>query len=257
MSTPHHSPAADPTSQANTAALRRVPASVFTLAYGATIIAILAGGAVMIANSHAAEPAPPSVGRPLRAFNPVETSLDNVTESLRPYLLGDASTARTSTGVTLTATMTQQAQDDLADFSGHVSRLLEQNCIDSMTVKTQDNLRINIWGYCYFTPGPVALQTYITDALDGGADSVAFSAYPGRPIDQEASLIWFTDSVEEGDKAVESWDDLDLVPATDQLSLVVYDPERVRVRGKFSEETSRVETNHEDDTGEAFAEKWR
>ncbi|WNI12621.1 hypothetical protein RIU96_10465 [Corynebacterium sp. Z-1] len=248
-------PANEPV-DANTRLLRALPAPVFTVAYGAVLIGLIAGGIVLADTASSHEDAPPSVGKPLRPFNPVETSADNVEASVRTYLIADAATARTSTGVTLTGTMTDTAEASLAEFSGHVSRLLQQNCVDNMTVRTQDNLRINLWGYCYNSPGPAAIESYVTDALAGTTDSVSFYFYPGRPVEHMVAMTWFSNSPAAANSIVDSWDDLEPVEPTDQLVLTAYDPEKVRVQEKYGRRVDRPDEYFEDPTGKAFREKW-
>lgn len=247
---------ADPTSNTNTRLLRALPAPVFTLAYGALIIAVVTGGIFLVDKVSSAEGSPPSIGKPMRPFNPAGTSVDNVDASVRSYLIADAKSARTATGVTLTGTMTDTAEASLSEFSGHVSRLLEQNCVDNMTVRTQDNLRINLWGYCYSSPGADAIEAYVGEALEGSTDSVTFSFYPGREIERVVEMTWFTDGASAADSVVRGWSDAETIGSTDKLTLTAYDPERVRVHETFAPRLDRDDISTEDVTGDAFREKW-
>ena len=244
------------TADANTRLVRALPAPVFTVVYGAIVISLVTGGIFLVDKVSSAEESAPSVGKPVRPANPVVTSEANVGASVRPYLIADAKAARTSSGVTLTGTMTPTAEESLSEFSGHVSRLLEQNCIDNMTVTSQDNLRVNLWGYCYSSPGPESLETYLSQALDSDADSVTFAFYGGREIEHVADIKWFAESTSDADRAVSEWEDAEVVGNTDKLTLTAYDPQRVRVHDIFADRLDRDDFSDEDVTGEAFREKW-
>lgn len=244
------------TIDANTRLVRALPAPVFTVIYGAIVIGLVTGGIFLVDKVSSAEEGNPDVGKPVRPANPVITSEENVGASVRPYLIADAKAARTSSGVTLSGTMTPTAEESLSEFSGHVSRLLEQNCIDNMTVTTQDNLRVNIWGYCYFSPGQESLETYLGEALDSTADSITFAFYGGRDIEHVVDITWFAESTSEADRAVSEWEDAEAVGTTDKLTLTAYDPQRVRLHETFADRLGRDDVSAEDVTGEAFREKW-
>ncbi|WP_165164180.1 hypothetical protein [Corynebacterium qintianiae] len=220
---------------ANTRLLRALPAPVFTVAYGAIVIALIAGAVVLADNASSQESAAPVVGKPARPFFPVQTDVDNVEASVRPYLITDTASARTASGVTLTGTMTDQAETDVSEFAGHVSRLLEQNCVDNMTVRSQDNVRINLWGYCYHSPGAAEIETYVEAALENSADSVSFSFYPGLPVEHQVALTWFEDTADDADAAMDSWEDIEPVGRIQQVSLSSYDPAAVRQKDVFAE----------------------
>ena len=218
------------TTDANTRLVRALPAPVFTLVYGAVVIGLIAGGVVLADAAETDQAAPADVGKPVRPFFPPRVDAANVEASVRPYLIADAALLPTSTGVTLTGTMTDTAEANVADFAGHVSRLLEQNCVDNMTVRSQDNLRLNLWGFCFTSPGPEAIQAYVTAGLERGADEVTFSFFPGRPAERYASLTWFADSATESEGKNENWDGIGLAGATQHLELRVIDPQTIRLQ---------------------------
>lgn len=223
----------DRTSAVNAALVRKVPAAAFTVALGTAVIGVVAGAVVAANHVVSAEPAPADVGKPLRPAGPPPADAQNVDASVRGYLIADAASTPTSTGVTLTGTMTEVAESDPTEFSGHVSRLLEQNCVDNMSVVTQDNLRISAWGYCFNSPGAEEIYTYVTEALGSGADELNFRFYPGNPLANEVQVIWSKDSPAAADAVVDTWDEFEPVGRTDKVIVTAYDPERARFEEKF------------------------
>ncbi|WP_291314213.1 hypothetical protein [Corynebacterium sp. UBA2622] len=232
--------------------IRRVPGAVFTTAYGALLVGVVVMGVLLASHESDAEQPAARVDRPARPVLPAETSESNVESSLRPNLIAGAETARTATGVTVTGTMSQAAEDNTAEFSGHVARLLEQNCIDNMTVRTQDNMRINFWGFCYSSLPPTTVQTYVDKALEEGAQHVSFYFHPGRMYEHSAAITWTEDSEDGAKHVMEGWEDTPLKEGLNRLTMVAYGPETVHVAYRYENDYVVDDAP----TGEKFKEEY-
>ncbi|WKD57307.1 hypothetical protein CAPI_03745 [Corynebacterium capitovis DSM 44611] len=234
--------------------IRRLPTGVFTAGYGALLAGVAVFGVVLASYEVGADspayhvdrparpaPAPPPPGSEVAAAS-------NVVSSVRDYLISDVETNATLTGVTLTGNTTDQAEADTAELAGHVSRLLQQNCVDNLTLRTQDNLRINVWGYCLHSPSAETLQSYIDVAVDEGADAVSFMFYPGRSTERQVAMTWQSDTEAEAEDIAAGWKDIPQPDDVDSTDFVVYGPENVRQ--ETSEESLTVSP-----TGEKFREE--
>lgn len=237
----------------------RVPTAVFIVGFGAFLIAciVLAVGVInyessatdRMAEARASETstsAPavttvtgsdgePSVSLPPKPAPP-ETSEENVRASIRTHYIGEAETARTYTGVAVTGKITEQALNDLPEFAGHVSRLLEQNCVDSIGLTTPDNERVTFNGFCYTTMPGETIQRMIAAALDKEADSIDFANNPSYGNTNYVSMTWYVDSEAEAERIQESWNDVRRPRAVERIRFYTYSPDQVhrltRERGK-------------------------
>lgn len=158
---------------------------------------------------------------------PPETSLDNVNASIRNHLIADAETARTYTGVAVTGTLTEEAMADQTELTGHVTRLLEQNCVDSMALTAPDNTRLTFTGFCYYSLPAHIVQRMLTYALDGKADVIEFSHYPTRGGTNRVTLMWYTDSATSAERIQETWNPLRRPRPIDEIRLYTYTPDEV------------------------------
>lgn len=156
---------------------------------------------------------------------PPETSLDNVNASIRSYLIADAKTARTYTGIAVTGTLTDFAMTDLPELTGHISRLLQQNCVDSMALEAPGNQRVTFTGFCFTTLPPETIQRMLSFALEHKADSIDLSNYPGHGNQNKVAMTWFVETQDEAEKIHESWHSLRRPRAIEQISLFTYTPE--------------------------------
>lgn len=172
--------------------LRRVPAPAFITAYGAVLIAI-AVGAAMLVNYSAHEPEKAvELPQPVRPFNPAPADPTNVAESVRTYLIEDAEVGATHTGAMLRGNISTTAMAQPAELTGHLSRLLEQNCLDTVALTAPGGMRVNFWGFCFSTISAPAISTMIDAADKEGADSVSFYNYADRGNRHEVTLNWFS-----------------------------------------------------------------
>lgn len=243
---------------------RRVPAAAFIVGFGALLIICLvfAIGVVNYETSASerassssstatgtettSQPLPSvttvtesdgqtSVSRPPKPAPP-ETSEEQVRASIRTHFIADAETARTYTGVAVTGDITEQALTDLPEFTGHVSRLLEQNCVDSMALTTPDNERVTFNGFCYTTMPGETIQRMLTVALDGKADSIDFANNPAYGNSNYVSMTWYVASEKEAERIHKTWHEVRRPRAVEQIRFFTYSPEKVhrltKERGK-------------------------
>lgn len=171
---------------------------------------------------------------------PVGTDEGQVRASIREHLIADAATARTYTGVAVTGAITEEALLSMPELTGHLSRLLEQNCVDSLGLRTPDNTRVSFVGFCYTTLPPETIQRMLAFALDGKADAIDFANNPQRARKTHVTMTWFADSAEKAERIQKSWNPLRKPRAIEQITLFTYtDEEVVRVnkaRGKADSE---------------------
>lgn len=184
-----------------------------------------------------------SVSRPPKPAPP-ETSEDQVRASIRTRFIADAKTARTYTGVAVVGGITDEALNDLPEFTGHVSRLLEQNCVDSMALTTPDNVRVTFNGFCYTTMPDETIQRMLTVALDGKADSIDFANNPGYGNSNYVSMTWYVSGEKEAERIGKTWHEVRRPRAVEQIHFYTYSPEKVH---RLTKERGRADAWWESD----------
>lgn len=206
---PDQAPVPAPHEQAEPAKepwLRRVPTPVFITVYGAVLIAIAVGAAMLVNYSMHEPDKAAALPQPVRPFNPAPADPTNVAESIRTYLIEDAEVGATHTGAMLRGTIASSAMAQPAELTGHLSRLLEQNCLDTVALTAPDGMRVNFWGFCFSTISGPTISTMIDVAEEEGADSVSFYNYADRGNRHEVTLNWFSaGSDDELDALAKRW----------------------------------------------------
>ncbi len=176
-----------------------------------------------------------SVSRPPKPAPP-ETSEEQVRSSIRAHYIENAETARTYTGVAVTGDITELALNDMPEFTGHVSRLLEQNCVDSMALTTPDNVRVTFNGFCYSTMPGETFERMLEVALNGGADSIDVAHNPTYGGNNYVSMTWYVDNEEQAARIHETWHEVRRPRAVQEIRFSTYSPEAVhrlvKERGK-------------------------
>ena len=238
--------------------IARIPTPVFVIGYGALVLAVVVALAMLAsyhadasegAGNKASSPAttaddkspaapttPPGQQDPKQPWNPPPRDEDNVRASVRDYLITDVETGVRDTGVMLRGTTTAQAEADTADFSGHLSRLLLQNCLDTVVLTTPDNMRISFLGFCFSTLEPETIEPYIATALEEDVDSVAFVNYNSR-AGVEVALNWLdVASTSQLDDLETTWRHVPLRPGLERVRFTAYTEDTVmaghRTRGE-------------------------
>lgn len=242
--------------QAEQTFVQRMPAPVFIVGYGALVIALVVMVFILAGrggNSTLTESATPE---PYQAWNPPPRDSHKVLASVRPELLTNVETGVTRTGLMMRATLTEQAVSNTQEFSGHISRLLNQNCIDSVTLTTPDNMRITFWGFCFKTLPEATINSLTSFGLTQGADQVTFENH-NRAKGVDAMVDWLTVSdSERADQIVELWEDVEdsrLAADFHKLTLIAYTKDQVMVQDM---EDGKDPVFRTWPTGEALKQKW-
>lgn len=236
--------------------VQRVSSPVFIAVYAALVIALVVM-VVMLAgrdgHSTLTEAATPE---PYQAWNPPPRDGQKVLDSVRPELITNVQTGATRTGLMMRGTLTEQAVSNTQEFSGHISRLLNQNCIDSVTLTTPDNMRITFWGFCFKTLPETTINSLTSFALKQGADQVTFENH-NRAKGVDAMVNWLTVSESErADQIVELWEDVEasrLAADFHKLTLIAYTKDQVMVQDMEDGEDTTFKTWP---TGGALQQQW-
>lgn len=190
------------------ALLRRVPTAVFVVVYGALVV-VLASLAVALYAYHHSAPQETRLQREL-VFLPEAPQADVATieASIRPYLIANAEVREAHRGAALRGDITDTAVQDVDSFSGHLSRLLQQNCIPGVELRTGSNLNVSLWDYCHDAPTPESIAEVTRLALGYDADFAGFLRYP---TGQKAKVTWMNvDDDASRDSLVAMWEDVGL-----------------------------------------------
>lgn len=273
MSTVHSpaEPSAAPDAPAGLAKrplIQRLPSPAFVVGYGALIVAIVVFVAML--SSYAAGE---SAGRGASAtltevsettktapapekqlpHNPAPADQQSVRDSVRSYLIEDLETGATHTGTSARGTLTELAEQSPNELSGHLSRLLEQNCLDKFELTTLKHMRILFQGFCFSTLPPATIASAIDTANELGADALALNSYHPS-LGTEMSLRWVqVPSQDELDELREDWDDVDFPEGIRRLQFNAYGPEQAYW---LYHEDGKEPWFASGETGEAFAEKY-
>lgn len=279
---------ADPAAAAETAAgadaasakrpfIQRVPTPFFVVGYGAVLVALVVLLAMLASNANGAgsshktstaltsESAAPTgagdAGETSQSngpekrfpFNPAPADPDEVRDSVRSYFITDLETVGTHTGTAASGKMTEVAEQNPVDFSGHLSRLLEQNCLDEFELTTQENMRVLFQGFCFSTLPASTIATAIKTADTLGADAVYLNSYhPG--LGNEMAMKWLkVPDDDELQKLREKWDDVDFPDGIRHLQFNASSPDTAY---SLHHEQGRDAVLLQGETGDALAEKY-
>lgn len=230
---------------------QRVPAPVFITGYGVVLVAAIVLGVALTSYSSSTERESIELEQPRRPFNPAPADAEYVAASVRPWLIENVELGATKTGVALRGEVASAAAPE--EVAGHVSRLLDQNCLDSMTLSTTGP-RVNFWGFCFSTIPPETIQPLTEYASEEGAESIAFYNFASRSNRHEAALNWMdAGSKDSLDTLVRSWRALAIPPEVDLIVLTAYGDEEVVVMEKDRKKGNTIKRSP---AGEAFREEW-
>ena len=232
--------------------VRRVPAPLFVAVYGALVILVIFGVAMAASRTTASTPAAAELPQPERPFNPAPADTTNIAESIRPHLITDVEVGETNTGAMLRGNLTEEAVAEPEELAGHLSRLLEQNCLDTVTLTSPRGMRVNFWGFCFATIPPETIQPLLAFADKEGADSLAFYDYAGRGHLHYVALNWM-DAGDNTEKLERAWDRVERPDDLDRITFNAYAGDDVVVMD--NDKKTGKQTKHWE-TGEAFARRW-
>lgn len=232
--------------------LRRIPAPLFVTAYGVLVIAVILGAAMAVGYTADAKSTAVDPPQPERPFNPAPADTTNIAESIRPHLITDVEVGETNTGAMLRGNLTEEAVAEPEELAGHLSRLLEQNCLDTVTLTSPRGMRVNFWGFCFATIPPETIQPLLAFADKEGADSLAFYDYAGRGHLHYVALNWM-DAADNTEKLERAWDRVERPDDLDRITFNAYAGDDVVVMD--NDKKTGKQTKHWE-TGEAFARRW-
>lgn len=218
--------------------LKRIPAPLFTVVYAALVILVVFGAAMAAgytadtAGSAGADAVAESerLPQPERPFNPPPANPDNVAASIRSHLITNVRVGKTDSGAMMRGDIVGGALDDTTEIAGHLSRLLEQNCLDTVTLTSKSGMRFNFWGFCFSTLPPATIAQLMDFGVDEGADSVSFAVYPVQDNFHTITLNWMdvgdTDDI---DELIEQWQEVERPDEIDRITFNGYTDEEVVV----------------------------
>lgn len=218
--------------------LKRIPAPLFTVVYGALVILVVFGAAMAAgytadtADTAGADAVAESerLPQPERPFNPPPANPDNVAASIRPHLITNVRVGKTDSGAMMRGDIVGGALDDTTEIAGHLSRLLEQNCLDTVTLTSKSGMRFNFWGFCFSTLPPATIAQLMDFGVDEGADSVSFAVYPVQDNFHTITLNWMdvgdTDDI---DELIEQWQEVERPDEIDRITFNGYTDDEVVV----------------------------
>ena len=207
--------------------VRRVPAPLFVAAYGALVILVIFGVAMAASRTTASSPAAAELPQPERPFNPAPADPGNVAASIRPNLIDNVRVGETNSGAMMRGDVVDGALDDSTEIAGHLSRLLEQNCLDTVTLTSKSGMRFNFWGFCFSTLPPETLAQYIDFGVAEGADSVSFVDYASHNHFRVITLNWM--DVDDADALSKRWLDVQRPDEIDRVTFNGYTDDEVVV----------------------------
>ena len=205
------------------------------MVYGALVILVVFGAAMAAgytadtADSAGAEAVAESewLPQPERPFNPPPANPDNVAASIRSHLITNVRVGKTDSGAMMRGDIVSGALDDTTEIAGHLSRLLEQNCLDTVTLTSKSGMRFNFWGFCFSTLPPATIAQLMDFGVDEGADSVAFAVYPVQGNFHSITLNWM--DVDDVDELIKQWQEVERPDEIDRITFNGYTDEEVVV----------------------------
>ena len=207
--------------------VRRVPAPLFVAVYGALVILVIFGVAMAASRTTASTPEDAELPQPERPFNPAPADPGNVAASIRPNLIDNVRVGETNSGAMMRGDVVVGALDDSTEIAGHLSRLLEQNCLDTVTLTSKSGMRFNFWGFCFSTLPPETLAQYIDFGVAEGADSVSFVDYASHNHFRVITLNWM--DVDDADALSKRWLDVERPDEIDRVTFNGYTDDEVVV----------------------------
>ncbi|AOX05300.1 hypothetical protein BJP05_03285 [Corynebacterium sp. NML98-0116] len=190
------------------ALLRRVPTALFVAVYGALVVVLASLAVALYAYQHNA-PQETRLQREL-VFQPEAPQADvaSIEASIRPYLIADAEVREAHRGAALRGDITDTAVQDVDSFAGHLSRLLQQNCIPGVELRTGSNLNVSLWDYCHDAPAPESIAQQMRLAVGYDADFVGFLHYP---FGQKVKVTWMNVADKaDRDSLITMWEEVGL-----------------------------------------------
>lgn len=207
--------------------LKRVPAPLFVAVYGALVILVIFGAAMAAGHTADTTREDAELPQPQRPFNPAPADPGNVAASIRPDLITNVRVGETNSGAMMRGDIVDGSLDDTTDIAGHLSRLLEQNCLDTVTLTSKSGVRFNFWGFCFATLPPETISQFLDVAVEEGADSVSFVDYASHDHFHVITLNWL--DVNDADALSKRWLEVERPDEIDRVTFNAYTDDEVVV----------------------------
>lgn len=205
--------------------LQRLPTAVFIVCYGVLAIALIITLILLVAHANQRTTSSPqlrTVTFPAEQ-NTVDTA--QLQGSVRPYLIAEAEVGQNYDGAMLRGSITEYATQAPADFSGHVMRLLEQNCVPAVVLESSENLHLNFWGFCHNAPADTTIAEVMDFAAKHQASFVSFYNYPSLGNEQRAIVSWPQEQDEaDVEKLIEQWEEFSRPSGVDRITFEAFSP---------------------------------
>lgn len=232
----------------------RIPTPLFITAYGVILIALVVSGAMLVNYSSDSSSKTIEMAQPVRPFNKAPIAAADVAASVRTYLIENPQVTETETGVGLRGEIAESALLAPSELTGHLSRLLEQNCLDTVTLTDPDGMRLNFWGFCFSTIPPATIEELLTFGREQGADAVSIQNYAYRSNRHEAKVTW----IDAGSSS-----DLDALVKKGRKQQIPDEVDRIVFTGFGDTEVAELTKDRKtglsvsrDPAGDAFREQW-
>lgn len=233
--------------------LKRLPKAVFITVYGAVLIALVVMIAALTSYQTNARTTQTTPAPPVSAWNPAPADAPNVAASVRPNVIANAQVGATKTGVMLRGDLTPTAMVS-AETAGHISRLLEQNCLDTLTLETPDNMRFELLGFCFTTLPPQTIADLLHFGDEHGANSVTVTNNLERQGGGQLAQLYWLDATHEQVEALQpAWEEFGLRPYLDRATFEAFTEDELTI---MEANPSRPHTYKHEPTGAALREKW-
>ncbi|MCP1386773.1 hypothetical protein M5J20_00960 [Corynebacterium sp. TA-R-1] len=217
--------------------VQRVPTAVFVTTYGAIVVALVVLVAMLASyradgtparqpstatgTAATATSAEPELPEPVQPWNPPPVDEANLRASIRPHLISNVESATTETGIVVRGEISGELETVLPELSGHLSRLLEQNCVRSLTLTTPDNLRLSFYNFCYTTVPQAAIAEFAAMADEENAEALIFTD-THSPTGIEADLNWLNVKDSDLTRLEHTWRDMTRPATIGRLRLAAY-----------------------------------
>ncbi|AGS35283.1 hypothetical protein B841_09050 [Corynebacterium maris DSM 45190] len=130
---------------------------------------------------------------------------------LNPQFITGAEVAQSPTGLTVTGTVpeaTVATESSTRALAAHLNTLTRDACADSVSVTTAENLRIDLWGFCFSAVPDEELADLLVYAVESEATHIAVAESPSPNFQRHATLTWMPASSVSYDRALDSWEEL-------------------------------------------------
>lgn len=129
---------------------------------------------------------------------------------LNPQFITGAEVAPSHTGLTVTGTVPQAAvstESSTRALAAYLNSLTRDACANNVSV-TAENLKIDLWGFCFSTVPDEELADLLVYAVDNEAAHVAVSERPAENFVRHAAVTWLPTTSASYDRALASWEEL-------------------------------------------------